>query len=72
MKTLSTLAIVGLLLASGGPLHSQAPVPKPPEVVLAEIRAAQDALLRAQAATLERLEALEKEAAQLRIFSKRS
>jgi len=72
--SLSATAALALLLASGGPLRSQQPLAesKTPETRLQEIRAAQEALLKAQAATLQRLEALEKEADQLRIFAKRS
>lgn len=70
--TLST-ALAALCL-SGGKVNSQIPnqvVVKSPEETLADIKAANEALLQKQKATLERLDALQKEAEQLRIFVKR-
>ena len=63
------------LCLSGGKLNSNEPgavMAKTPEESLAEIKAANEALIAKQKAALQRLEALQKEAEQLRIFVKRS
>jgi len=51
---------------------AQAREPKTLEQTLTELKAANAALLEKQKATLQRLEQLEKQADQLRIFAKRS
>ena len=78
-----TLATLAALFLSTDRVHSQwfaqpqaAPAtpiaPKSPLEALAAVKAANAALLKAQGQTLERLDALQKEADQLRIYSKRS
>ncbi len=81
---LAMAATLALLFGSGGtllsqtsqdqpaPEQAQAAGPQTPEQRLAELKAANAALLKQQAATLEQLDALIKEAEQLRIFAKRS
>ncbi len=70
--TLCTAA--ALLLFSVPRLNSQfaPPAPQTPEQALLAIKAANIALLEKQQATLTRLDALDKEAQQLRIFTKRN
>ena len=66
-------AAAGLLLFAGR-LNSQYAAPgtlKTPETALAEIKAANAAVLQKQQATLQRLETLQQEADQLRIYTKR-
>lgn len=61
-----------LLLGSAGRTHSQWPsgaATKSPLAILAELKTANDDLLKKQQSTLDRLDALQKEADQLRIFS---
>lgn len=70
MKTLLTLAA---LLALGLQLHSQAPVVvKSPLQTLQAIKQKNQELIEKQTATLQKLEALAKDAEQLKIFGKRS
>lgn len=70
MKTLLTLAA---LLALGLHLHSQAPAAaKSPLQTLQAIKQKNQELIDRQTATLLKLEALEKDAEQLKIFGKRS
>lgn len=72
-STLVALTALAALFVSDARLHSQVPAPvaKTPEQILTEAKAANAALLEKQKATLERLDALQKEAEQLRIFTKR-
>ncbi len=71
---LTLAATLATLLLTGGRLISQTQplVAKSPEQRLAELKAANAELLKKQATTQERLDALLKDAEQLRIFAKRS
>ena len=74
MKTFLSLTLsVAALLALGLNLHSQAPaVVKSPLQILQAMKAKNQALIEKQAQTLILLEAMEKEAEQMKIFAKRS
>ncbi len=75
---LSLLSIAAIALALPASLHAQevnptaAVVPKSALERMQEVKAANARLLETQRATLLRLEELEKQARQLRIFTKRS
>ena len=73
MKTPAILFSLVLLFGMpGAHIHSQtAPVAKSPSVMLMELKQNNEVILEAQAATLKALEAMELEAKQLRIYSKR-
>ena len=70
------LTIVAGTLLSSGRLNSQYPAPvalqKTPEASLTEIKAANDATLSKQQAALLRLDAMQKEADQVRAYAARS
>ena len=75
MKTLLSLTLsVAALLALGLNLHSQAPVPaaKSPLQTLQAMKLKNQELIEKQTATLQKLDAIEKDAEQLKIFGKRS
>lgn len=74
MKTLLALALsVAALFALGLNLHSQAPAAvKSPLQTLQAMKLKNQELIEKQTATLQKLDALEKEAEQLKIFGKRS
>lgn len=77
MKTLaSILWIAAALVAISGSLHSQAPAapaaPMTPLQALQQMKAQNAALLQKQTATLQELDALAKEAAQVKVLTKRS
>jgi len=74
MKTLTLSALVaGCMLALTAHLHSQAPgVPKPPLQQLQEIKLKNQELLEKQAAALQKLEAIQKEAEQVKFLAKRT
>ena len=73
---LTLATTLAALLFTGGWLNSQTPIrddpSKSPAQRLADVKAANTALLEKQKASLERLAALQKEAEQLRIFTKRN
>ena len=75
MKTVSlVLACGGLLLLCGSPLQSQQPAtaPRTAAQTLQDMRAQNQRLIEQQTATLQKLDELEKAAAQLRVFARRS
>lgn len=74
MKTLLSLVLsAATLLALGSTLHSQAPVAaKSPQQILQAVKLKNQELLEKQAVTLQKLDELEKDAEQLKIFAKRS
>jgi tRNA A37 N6-isopentenylltransferase MiaA len=75
MKTSQFLFLgAALLLVGGTTLHSQQSGTAPRSVpqALQEMRARNQKLLEQQAATLQKLDELEKNAAQLRVFARRS
>lgn len=74
MKTLLSLALsVAALLALGSTLHSQAPAPaKSPLQVLQAMKVKNQELIQKQAQTLIQLDAMQKEADQIKILGKRS
>lgn len=74
MKTPFALVLAAaVLLAPGTTLHSQAPAAAPsPQQILQAMKLKNQELLARQAATLQKLDDLEKEAEQLKIFAKRS
>ena len=75
MKTLLPLALsVAALLAFATNLHSQAPAaaPQTPLQILQAMKAKNEDLIGKQTATLQKLDELEKEAEQLKIFGKRT
>jgi len=61
---ISPLTINSQMAPAGG-------VPATPEAALAAVKTANEVLLQKQQATLDKLDALQKEADQLRIYSKR-
>ncbi|HWL54919.1 MAG TPA: hypothetical protein VNQ90_20925 [Chthoniobacteraceae bacterium] len=65
-------AAVQIELDQARTTHAAAGTGQSVEQILTELKAANAALLEKQKATLQRLEQLEKQAEQLRIFSKRS
>lgn len=74
MKThLSLTLSLAALLALGINLHSQAPAAaKSPLETLRAMKLKNQELIEKQTATLQKLEAIEKDAEQLKIFAKRS
>jgi hypothetical protein len=70
--TAPNLIAIGALLALAVNLHSQGVAPKSPLDKLKEIKAKNAELIEKQNATLQTLEEIDKAAAQLRIFAKRS
>ncbi|MCE9611780.1 MAG: hypothetical protein K8R23_16390 [Chthoniobacter sp.] len=74
MKSSLFLAIsTAILLALGSTLHSQAPTAvKSPQQILQAMKVKNQELLEKQAVTLQKLDELEKDAEQLKIFGKRS
>lgn len=74
MKTTPLFLIGACLLAlSGSTLHSQSPAaPRTVPQALQELKMRNQRLLEQQAATLQKLDELEKASAQLRIFARRS
>jgi|LakMenE18May11ns_1017448.scaffolds.fasta_scaffold8259365_1 hypothetical protein len=74
MKTLLSLTLsLAALLALGINLHSQAPAAaKSPLETLRAMKLKNQELIEKQTATLQKLEAIEKDAEQLKIFAKRS
>ncbi len=71
MKRLTILILAGLL-AGLAPLHSQAPAKQSAIERLQTLKAQNEKLLEQQAATLQRLEEIQKEAQQLRILARRT
>lgn len=74
MKTpLFLVLAAAALLALGSTLHAQAPAAaKSPQQILQAMKLKNQELLEKQAVTLQKLEELEKDAEQLKIFGKRS
>ena len=74
MKTLLSLALsVAALLALATNLHSQAPeAPKSPMQILQAMKAKNQEVIEKQTQTLQKLDDLEKDAEQLKIFGKRT
>lgn len=77
MKTIALILwAAAVLVALDGQLHSQAPAepaaPLTPLQSLQQMKAQNAALLQKQAATLQELDALAKEAAQVKVLTKRS
>ena len=74
MKTLLPVALAATaLFALGLNLHSQAPAaPKTPLQLIEEMKAKNAELLERQTQTLLKLDELEKESGQLKIFGKRT
>ena len=74
MKTLLSLTLsLAALLALGINLHSQVPAAaKSPLETLRAMKLKNQELIEKQTATLQKLEAIEKDAEQLKIFAKRS
>jgi len=60
-------ALLGLVVN----LHSQGLVPKTPVQKLRDIKAKNEEIIKAQNATLEKLDEVDKQAEQMRFFSKR-
>jgi hypothetical protein len=75
LSSVATAVVAAILfLGSTGRLNSQlptAPGPKSAQAALTELKLANAELLKKQQSTLERLEAVQKEASQLRIFASR-
>ena len=74
MKTLLSLALsVAALLALAADLHAQAPgAPKSPMQILQAMKAKNQEVIEKQTQTLQKLDDLEKDAEQLKIFGKRT
>lgn len=76
MKTLLSLTLsVAALLALAANLHSQAPAPAAPQSplqILQAMKAKNQELIEKQTQTLQKLDEIEKEAEQLKIFGKRT
>lgn len=70
-KFAPTLIAVAALLGLGLNLHSQGIAPKSPLDKLRATKAKNDEIIKAQAATLEKLDELDKQAEQMRFFVKR-
>lgn len=69
----SLLFLLGATLLVGiVPLRSQSPQPAPPLQRMEAMKAQNEKLLETQAATLQKLDELMKEAQQLRIFARRT
>ena len=75
LATLTGFTAAMALLLSPAKLNSQwtpqAGLPPTPEAAMVAVKTANEALLQKQQATLDKLDALQKEANQLRIFTKR-
>ena len=71
MKTLYILLTVAVLGATSAKIHSQNKPVQSSGAVLIQIKAANEALIARQTATLEVLKALQEDANQMRIVSKR-
>jgi hypothetical protein len=74
MKTITlTLATAAIAFALTAHLHSQTPAgPKPPQVRLEEMKLKNKELLEKQAGALQKLEAIQKEAEQVKFLAKRT
>jgi len=74
LASLTAFTAAALLLFTAAPVDSQMATdgPQPPEAALLAAKAANKALLEKQRATLDRLDAIQKDASQLRIFVRRS
>jgi len=70
-KFAPTLIAVSALLGLAVNLHSQGILPKTPVQKLRELKAKNDEIIQKQAATLEKLDDLDKQAEQMRFFVKR-
>ena len=77
LASLTAFTAAALLLFTAAPVDSQMAAetlnaPQSPEAALLAAKAANKALLEKQRATLDRLDAIQKDASQLRIFVRRS
>ncbi len=70
-KFAPALIAVSALLGLAVNLHSQGILPKPPVQKLRELKTKNDEIIKAQTATLEKLDELDKQAEQMRFFVKR-
>ena len=71
MKTLYVLLTVAVLGATSAKIHSQSKPAESAGAALIQIKAANEALIARQAATLEILKAMQEDANQMRIVAKR-
>ena len=71
MKTLYVLLTVAVLGATSTKIHSQSKPAESAGAALIQIKAANEALIARQAATLEVLKAMQEDANQMRIVAKR-
>lgn len=71
MRMLIAITAAGVLLLGVGNIESQSARPQSPEQALTAIKTANAALLEKQKATLQKLDDLNKEADQVRIYTKR-
>jgi len=70
-KFAPAIIAVSALLGLAVNLHSQGILPKTPVQKLRELKAKNDEIIKAQNATLDKLDEIDKQAEQMRFFSKR-